>query len=111
MATVGQPKSIVDDDNDKLTAEEKRHFKTAVKKFNDDLERGRFRKGLRVKSVEGAPGVWEMTWGDDGRATFQYGKSMMSGKKHRRGRRARTFNERPLGGSRSNIGQVAEDLG
>lgn len=31
--------------------------------------------GLRVKSVKGAPGVWEMTWsfaGPDGRATFEW---------------------------------------
>jgi hypothetical protein len=30
---------------------------------------------LRVKSVEGAPGIWEMTWsfrGPDGRATFEW---------------------------------------
>jgi hypothetical protein len=30
---------------------------------------------LRVKDVEGAPGVWEMTWsfaGPDGRATFEW---------------------------------------
>ena len=30
---------------------------------------------LRVKDVEGAPGVWEMTWsfsGPDGRATFEF---------------------------------------
>lgn len=32
-------------------------------------------KKLRVKSVEGAPGIWEMTWsfaGPDGRATFEW---------------------------------------
>ena len=32
---------------------------------------------LRVKSVEGAKGVWEMTWsfsGPDGRATFEWGR-------------------------------------
>ena len=31
-------------------------------------------KSLRVKDVEGAPGIWEMTWsfaGPDGRATFE----------------------------------------
>jgi hypothetical protein len=31
--------------------------------------------GLRVKDVEGAPGIWEMTWsfrGPDGRATFEW---------------------------------------
>jgi len=28
---------------------------------------------LRVKDVEGAPGIWEMTWAwPDGRATFQW---------------------------------------
>jgi hypothetical protein len=32
-------------------------------------------KTLRIKDIEGAPGVWEMTWsfsGPDGRATFEY---------------------------------------
>lgn len=32
-------------------------------------------RSLRVKDVEGAPGVWEMTWslsGPDGRATFEW---------------------------------------
>lgn len=32
-------------------------------------------KGLRVKPMQGAPGVWEMTWsfaGPDGRATFEW---------------------------------------
>ncbi len=32
-------------------------------------------RGLRVKRVQGAPGVWEMTWsfaGPDGRATFEW---------------------------------------
>ena len=30
---------------------------------------------LRVKAVESAPGIWEMTWsfsGPDGRATFEW---------------------------------------
>jgi hypothetical protein len=38
-------------------------------------DRPRWPKNLRVKDVEGAPGVWEMTWsfsGPDGRATFEY---------------------------------------
>ncbi len=30
-------------------------------------------RGLRVRDVEGAPGVWEMTWDwPDGRATFEW---------------------------------------
>ncbi len=35
-------------------------------------------KGLRVKRLQGAPGVWEMTWsfaGPDGRATFEWVES------------------------------------
>jgi len=34
-------------------------------------------KSLRVKRVQGAPGVWEITWsfsGPDGRATFEWVK-------------------------------------
>ena len=32
-------------------------------------------KKLRIRNVEGAPGIWEMTWsfsGPDGRATFEW---------------------------------------
>jgi hypothetical protein len=32
-------------------------------------------KGLRVKRLQGVPGIWEMTWsfsGPDGRATFEW---------------------------------------
>jgi hypothetical protein len=32
-------------------------------------------RGLRVRDVVGAPGIWEMTWsfaGPDGRATFEW---------------------------------------
>jgi hypothetical protein len=32
-----------------------------------------FRPGLRVKGVTAHPGVFEMTWDGDGRATFSYG--------------------------------------
>jgi hypothetical protein len=63
-------------DHGALSPEEKREFKEAIRKFVEDLERGQgFRKGLRVKGVRGAPGVFEMTWADDGRATFSYGPS------------------------------------
>ena len=56
-----------------LTLEERKAFREAVKKFVADLRTGKFRKGLRVKGVEGAQGVYEMTWAGNGRATFQYG--------------------------------------
>jgi len=41
-----------------------------------------FRKGLRVKGVKGATGIFEMTWGDDGRATFEYGEPVVETEPH-----------------------------
>jgi hypothetical protein len=66
-----------------LTDTERAAFKAAVKKFVDDLERGQgFRQGLRVKGVKGAKGVFEMTWADDGGATFSYRGSIREGEPH-----------------------------
>lgn len=68
---------------ERLTAEQQRMFLVAVGKFVDDLRAGRgFRAGLRVKGVRGAPGVFEMTWAPDGRATFSYGRSVMGDEPH-----------------------------
>jgi hypothetical protein len=41
-----------------------------------------FPPALRVKRVQGASGVWEMTYAPDGRATFSYGAEVMSGEPH-----------------------------
>lgn len=55
----------------------------AVTQFVEDLRAGgQFRKGLRVKRVKGAPGIFEMTWAPDGRATFQYGDPVRAGESH-----------------------------
>lgn len=49
----------------------------------EDLRASRgFRKGLRVRGVQGASGVFEMTWADDGRATFEYGEPLREGEVH-----------------------------
>lgn len=66
----------------KLGDEEKHLFRDAVHKFNGACDaalakgqRPRWPKSLRVKDVEGAPGIWEMTWsfsGPDGRATWEW---------------------------------------
>ena len=56
-----------------LSADDKKKFKKAVADFVADLKSGKFRKGLRVKGVKGAGGIFEMTWAEDGRATFEYG--------------------------------------
>ena len=72
-----------DRDYEALSPEEQDAFKAAVRKFVADLDRGKgFRKGLRVKGVKGSPGLYEMTWADDGRATFSYGKSIREGEPH-----------------------------
>ena len=66
----------------KLTAAQKAAFRAAAAKFVVDLESGSFRPGLRVKGVQGAAGVLEMTWADDGRATFEYGSTVREGETH-----------------------------
>ena len=66
----------------KLTAAQKIAFRAAVAKFVADLPSGSFRPGLRVKRVQGAAGVFELTWADDGRATFEYGPVVREGETH-----------------------------
>lgn len=55
-----------------LSSEDKKRFNSAVAKF----------VGLRVKGVQGADGILEMTWADNGRATFEYGKEQIEGEPH-----------------------------
>ena len=65
-----------------LDPDEKRAFKDALRKFLEDLPSRRFRKGLRVKGVQGTNGIFEMTWADNGRATFEYGPPINEGEAH-----------------------------
>jgi hypothetical protein len=70
-------------DFDRLNPAQQAAFLAAVAQFVEDLQTGgQFRKGLRVKGVQGASGVFEMTWADDGRATFQYGDALLEGEEH-----------------------------
>jgi hypothetical protein len=57
-------------------------FRAALRVFVDGLRSGRFDPRLHIKRVQGAPGVWEMTWAPDGRATFQYGPELRPGEPH-----------------------------
>lgn len=41
-----------------------------------------FPPNLRVKRVQGAAGVWEVTFAADGRATFAYGDEVRAGEPH-----------------------------
>ena len=68
----------------KLPESHREEFKKAVlEQFQPALERRESDPGkawppaLRVRGVEGAPGVWEMTWSftdPDGRATWEWVK-------------------------------------
>lgn len=67
-------------DVERLSPTQQAAFLIAVQQFVDDLQRGRgFRTGLRVKGIQGATGIFEMTWAPDGRATFEYGDEVMEG--------------------------------
>lgn len=65
-----------------LDRQQRQAFMAAVAKMVEDLRRGEFRKGLRIKRVQKHEGVWEMTWAADGRATFEYGPSIRPGEHH-----------------------------
>jgi hypothetical protein len=66
-----------------LTPAQRERFLRARDMFLADLRAGSgFRKGLRVKGVRTRPGVYEMTWAPDGRATFSYGPSKRADEPH-----------------------------
>jgi len=70
-------------DWEQLSSEQQHAFRAALAKFIEDLRaRGGFRPGLRVKGVRSVAGVYELTWGRDGRATFSYGRSIVEGEPH-----------------------------
>ena len=67
----------------RLSRAEREALKNAVAKFVEDLKSGHgFREGLRVKGIRAAKGVFEMTWADDGRCTFQYGPPLRNEEPH-----------------------------
>lgn len=60
----------------RLTHEQQVSFrKIVLEAFEPDLlaDERRFRSSLRVREITGYPGLFEMTWGSNGRATFSYG--------------------------------------
>ncbi|MGW2689506.1 hypothetical protein ACWC6I_40895 [Streptomyces sp. NPDC001414] len=73
-------------DLDRLTPEQRQRFRQTVAAFVEDLRTGRFRAGLRVKRVQRAPGIYELTWsmgtGPAGRATWEYGPERRPGERH-----------------------------
>jgi hypothetical protein len=70
-------------DFERLTPAQQAAFLVAIEQFVDDLKRGQgLRKSLRVKGIQGATGIFEMAWAADGRATFEYGRSVAAGESH-----------------------------
>jgi hypothetical protein len=74
------------DDYERLTLDERHQFREMVKKFSEDLVNlppGQFRGGLRVKPMQGADGIFEVTWEiQNERATFEYGEPIVEGEPH-----------------------------
>ena len=67
-----------------LTARQQRQFLAALRLFIADLKNDNptFHPRLRVKKMQGHPGIWEMSWAPDGRATFEYGDDVHPGEAH-----------------------------
>ena len=67
----------------RLSREQDRDFRKAVKKFIDALRDGeRPPNSLRIKRVQGTKDIWEMSFSGDGRATFRYGTEAKPGETH-----------------------------
>jgi len=72
-----------DRDWKQLAADSRARFRRVItEEFVPDLAKGAFRAGLRVKGVQAAAGVFEMTWAPDGRATFSYGRPQRPSEPH-----------------------------
>lgn len=66
-----------------LTPAQRRRFHHVVlDSLVPDLRTGQFRPGLRIKGIRVAPGVYELTWAPDGRATWSYGGEERRGARH-----------------------------
>ena len=66
-----------------LTRDKQELFARAVTKLVCDLRAGvGIRPSLRAKHVQGAVGIFEISWSGDGRATFEYGPEQIPGEPH-----------------------------
>jgi hypothetical protein len=67
----------------KLTREQRGRFEPALRRFLVELNADEgFSPGLRVKGVQAAPGVFEMSWAPNGRMTWSYGQPGADGATH-----------------------------
>lgn len=66
----------------RLTDVQVRAWVRMRRRFVAGLKARHLDPALRVKRVQGHPGVWEITWAPDGRATFHYGDEVRPGDPH-----------------------------
>lgn len=68
----------------RLPRELQRAFLALLPIFVEALRRSPpvFEPALRIKRVRGTPGVWEISFAPDGRATFEYGHEVRPGEPH-----------------------------
>ncbi|MFF3932843.1 hypothetical protein [Streptomyces hirsutus] len=66
----------------RLAPAQRQRFRQAVAAFVDDLRTGTFRVGLRVMGLRRVPGVFELTWDGNGRATWEYVPAQIPGVCH-----------------------------
>lgn len=67
----------------KLTAEQRLQFAIAYRQMVADLKAKRsFKARLRILQMTDHPGIFEMSWGQGGRATFSFGPEKRPGERH-----------------------------
>ncbi len=81
MPTFTAPRGFLRD-YARLTNRQVEQWKKARRLFVQGLREGKFHPRLRIKRVQGHPGVWEISWAPDGRATFHYGDEVHPGEPH-----------------------------
>lgn len=75
-------------DYNDLTSVDRERVKKALRLFIIDIAAKEvtsshsFHPSLRVKPMRHRAGIWEMSWGPDGRATFELGRSSTTGRLH-----------------------------
>ncbi|MGE0601806.1 MAG: hypothetical protein AB7J35_20615 [Dehalococcoidia bacterium] len=65
-----------------LTPDQQKAFLQHIPELVESFRSGRWQRGLRLKRMSGHRGIFELTWANDGRATFEYGQELTEGEPH-----------------------------
>jgi hypothetical protein len=66
----------------RLTPEQQAAFLAEIPRFVEFLRSGQISRGMRLKGLKGHPGLFELSWANDGRAVFEYGPVVRAGERH-----------------------------